>query len=307
MAITGGGYGRNQLTLNNSKKKKTSTKKSTNPFLHGSGGPKAAKQIKKANRENAARVTPKRNTNRVSAPKYKASAPKRASVSSSKKRGGGAWSRDGKRFYKNGYVDSKGNRVVNGKWVAPSSGGSKKSSSSSSSSRSVSSKSGSSTKSSAPKTVAKTASAPKPKPISLLASDYQDQIFRNQIAELDGADAAYSEDTEAKTKRLKRDYNANRANVGLNKTNSLQNSAEDYASRGMMRSGAYQNNLAETTKLFDDQTARMASNFSDDNQEYARAKADFLRGSNTQRQDAKRQLADRIATENAKRTANSTS
>ena len=301
--------GVNINTLNALKKK--TTKKSTNPFLHGSGGPKAAKQIKKANRENAARVTPRRNTNkRVSAPKYKASAPKRASVSSSKKRGGGAWSRDGKRFYKNGYVDSKGNKVVNGKWVAPSSGGGKKSSSSSSS-RSVKSNSGSSVKStaksSAPKTVAKTASAPKPKPISLLASDYQDQIYRNQIAELDGADAAYSEDTEAKTKRLKRDYSANRANVGLNKTNSLQNSAEDYASRGMMRSGAYQNNLAETTKLFDDQTARMASNFSDDNQEYARAKADFLRGSNTQRQDAKRQLGERIALENAKRTANSTS
>ena len=306
MAITGGGYGRDQLMLNNSKKKKASTKKSTNPFLHGSGGPKAAKQIKKANRQNAARVTPKRNTNKVSAPKYKASAPKRASVSSSKSRGGGAWSRDGKRFYKNGYVDSKGNRVVNGKWVAPSSGGSKKSSSSSSS-RSVSSNSGSSAKSSAPKTVAKKATVTKAKPVKLLASDYEDQIFRNQIAELDGADAAYSEDTEAKTKRLKRDYTANRANVGLNKTNSLQNSAEDYASRGMMRSGAYQNNLAETTKLFDDQTARMASNFSDDNQEYARAKADFLRGSNTQRQDAKRQLGERIALENSKRTANSTS
>lgn len=318
-------------TLNALKKKTTA--KSTNPFLHGSGGPKAAKQIKKANSQNAARVTPRSNTNKkVSAPKKssggatgaggkfykngyvdskgnrvvngrwvapsKAKAKSSGGSSSSSKKTGGAWSRDGKRFYKNGYVDSKGNKVVNGKWVAPSSGGSKKSSS------------GSSVKSSAPKTVAKTktATVAKAKPkVSLLASDYQDQIYRNQLAELDGADAAYREDTEAKTKRLERDYDANRANVGLNKTNSLQNSAEDYASRGMMRSGAYQNNLAETTKLFDDQTARMASNFSDDNQEYARAKSDFLRGSNTQRQDAKRQLADRIAIENAKRTANSTS
>lgn len=305
MAITGGGYGRNQLTLNTPKKKKT--KKSTNPFLHGSGGPKAEKQIRKANRENAARVTPRRNTNRVSAPKYKTSAPKRASVTSTRKRSssGGAWSRDGKRYYKNGYVDSKGNRVVNGRWVAPSakksSGGTKRSSSSS----------GSSVKSSAPKTTStsrkvatKKASAPK---ISLLGSDYEDQIYKNQIAELAAAETAFAEDTNAKVNRTKRDYNLNRANVNLNKTNSLQNSAEDYAARGMMRSGAYQTNLAETTKLFDDQTARMAANFNDDNAEYARAKADFLRGSNTNRQEAKRLLADRIATENAKRTAAGTS
>lgn len=305
MAITGGGYGRNQLTLNTRKKKKSS--KSTNPFLHGSGGPKAEKQIRKANRENASRVTPRSNTNKkraVKAPSYRAPSPKRATVSSNRKRSssGGAWSRDGKRYYKNGYVDSKGNRVVNGRWVAPSakksSGGTKRSS-------------GSSVKSSAPKTTStsrktttKTASAPK---ISLLGKDYEDQIYKNQIAELAAAEAAYAEDTNAKVKRTNRDYDLNRANVNLNKTNSLQNSAEDYAARGMMRSGAYQTNLAETTKLFDDQTARMAANFNDDNAEYARAKADFLRGSNTNRQEAKRLLADRIATENAKRTAAGTS
>lgn len=305
MALGGGGFGRDILTAPAPRKKAKPKPKSMNPFLHGSGGPKAKKRIDKSNSYNYKQLTQKAKpkAKSYSAPKRKASS---GGSSSSAKRTGGAWSRDGKRFYKNGYVDSKGNKVVNGKWTA----GGSKSSGGGGTAKKVSSSKPKTASYSAPKTntVKKaTASAPAPKKINLLASDYEDQVYKNQLAELNAADAAYGEDTEAKTKRLSRDYKLNRANVGLNKTNSLQNSAEDYASRGMMRSGAYQNNLAETTKLFDDQTSRMASNFSDDNADYARAKSDYLRGSNTQKQDAKRQLGERIAFENSKRTANGTS
>lgn len=331
MALGGGGFGRQILTAPAPRKKAAPKSKTKNPFLHGSGGPKAKKRIDSSNSYNYKQLTQKAKpkakaktssggttgaggkfykngyvdskgnkvvNGRWVAPSAKAkSSGSSSSSSSSSKKTGGAWSRDGKRFYKNGYVDSKGNKVVNGKWTT---GGSSKSSGGGSSAKKVTSTSTNTVKKASATAVA-------PKKINLLASDYEDQVYKNQLAELNAADAAYGEDTEAKTKRLSRDYKLNRANVGLNKTNSLQNSAEDYASRGMMRSGAYQNNLAETTKLFDDQTSRMASNFSDDNADYARAKSDYLRGSNTQKQDAKRQLGERIAFENSKRTANGTS
>lgn len=223
-----------------------------------------------------------------------------------KKRTGGTTGAGGK-FYKNGYVDSKGNKVVNGRWQSPkkSTGGGTKRVNSPAPKKvsSVSSAPQKATISSAP--VAKAAPA-KPK-ISLLADDYLDQIYRNQIAELDAGDEAFKEDTAAKVARLGRDYNTNRDNVKLNQTNSLQNSAEDFAARGMMRSGAYQTNMAESNKVFGDQQARMAQNKTDDESEFARAKADYLRGSGTQRQDAKRQQADRIAVENAKRAAQASS
>lgn len=145
------------------------------------------------------------------------------------------------------------------------------------------------------------------KKISLLGKDYEDQIYKNQIAELTDSENAFSDDTAAKQKRLKRNHELNVDTVNLNQTNSLQNSAEDYAARGMMRSGAYLNNMNETTKLFNDQRSRMRNNYNDDDSEYVRAKADYLRGTGTQKQDAKRQLADRIAIENSKRTASATS
>ena len=141
----------------------------------------------------------------------------------------------------------------------------------------------------------------------MLADDYLDQIYRNQIAELDDADSAYNADTKAKVGRLGRDFSLNKDNVELNRTNSLQNSAEDYAARGMMRSGAYSENMANTSKMFNDQQSRMSQNFNDDSAEFSRAKADYLRGSSVQRQDAKRQQADRNAVENAKRAANASS
>lgn len=237
----------------------------------------------------------------VSKPKAKPKA--KTSYSAKRKSGGGAWSSDGKRYYKNGYVDSRGNRVVNGKWVAG--GGKKKSSGGSvkaSKPKAVSKPKAAIAKS--PSTVAKAVAKPK---LSLLASNYEDQIYKNQLAELDDSSAAFSDDTKAKQDRLTRNHNMNQDSVQLNRTNSLQNSAEDYAARGMMRSGAYLNNMQESNKLFDDQKARMSSNYSDDSAEYARAKADYLRGIGTQKSEAKRQLADRIAVENAKRTAAATS
>lgn len=232
--------------------------------------------------------------------RYKAPAKKKST-------GGAVGSAGG--FYKNGYVDKKGNKVVNGRWVSP------KKSAPAKKSYSAPKKSSTSYKAPVKKasnTVAKTAAppvakvAPKKK-VSLLADDYLDQIYRNQIAELDAGDSAFKEDTKAKVDRLGRDFSTNRANVQLNQTNSLQNSAEDYAARGMMRSGAYQTNMAESNKVFGDQQARMAQNKTDDEAEYARSKADYLRGSGTQRQDAKRQQADRIAVDNAKRAAQASS
>lgn len=236
-------------------------------------------------------------------PKKSYAAPKKAAPKAAPKRSGGTTGSGGK-FYKNGYVDSKGNKVVNGRWVTPkkqgsSGGGPIKSSAPKTNYKAPAAKS-------APKTIAAPKPAPKKK-VSLLADDYLDQIYRNQIGELDASDAAYTEDNKAKSNRLGRDFNLNNDNVALNKTNSLQNSAEDYAARGMMRSGAYGENLVQTTKMFDDQKARMQQNFSDDSSEFSRAKADYLRGSQTQRQDAKRQQADRIAVENAKRAANASS
>ena len=284
------------------RKKAASTPKK-NPFLKGTGGKEAAKYIKSAQKHNAKVHTARKQTT-YKAPKYKPKAKASSSYrkpvakkSVSTKRSGGAYGAGG-RFYKNGYVDSRGNRVVNGRWVAPA----KKKSSGGSAKKSYSAPK----KVSAPKpSVARTASAPKPtKPkISLLAKDYEDQIFKNQLAELDAADAAFVDDNKAKVNRASREFKLNSDNVNLNRKNSLQNSAEDYAARGMMRSGAYLNNMSETSKLFDDQQARMQQNLNDDKAEFARAKADYLRGSNTQRSEARRQLADRIAVENAKRAA----
>lgn len=232
------------------------------------------------------------------------STPKRAKVTS---RSGGATGAGGK-FYKNGYVDSKGNEVVNGKWqsakaapkAAPKPSAPAKASSATVSAPAPAPQQRMSLAASAP------AEPVKPK-VSLLADDYLDQIYRNQIAELDSADSAFGEDSDAKVARLGRDYEVNRGHVDLNKTNSLQNSAEDFAARGMMRSGAYHTNMAKSNKNFDDQQARMLQNKNDDESQFARAKADYLRGSGTQRQDAKRQQADRNAVENAKRAAQSSS
>lgn len=275
------------------------TKPKTNYFKKLTQGHKAPAKPKASNAYGSGNLN--KLVKKYNPPK-KAAAPKKSVAKAAPKKSSGGTTGAGGKFYKNGYVDSKGNKVVNGKWVTP-----KKSSGSSKSSapKRTSTVKAKSPVASKPQTVSK-ASAPaapvKPK-VSLLADDYLDQIYRNQVAELDAGDAAFTEDTAAKVARLGRDFNINRDNVKLNQTNSLQNSADDYAARGMMRSGAYQTNMAESNKVFGDQQARMAQNKTDDEAEYSRAKADYLRGSGTQRQDAKRQQADRIAVENAKRAA----
>lgn len=131
---------------------------------------------------------------------------------------------------------------------------------------------------------------PKPKP-----KPFGDSIYQRQIGEYSDSEKAYLEDIKAKRGRSNNDHKLNTANVKLNKTQSIQNSAEDYASRGMMRSGVYQTNLAQTEKLYNDQTARMAKNNSDDNSQFTRDSADYSRGIRTQKDDAKAQFGQRDA------------
>lgn len=300
MAQLGGGMGRQQVINERSRKpvpKRRLVKKGYTKSKKVNYGQPAQNTAKRNN------PAPKRSVVRAPA-KSKASykAPKRQTFTSRApaKRSGGATGAGGK-FYRNGYVDSKGNRVVNGKWQSPKASSPKRSASTA--------KATSQASAPAPTARMSIAAVPevtKPK-VAMLADDYLDQIYRNQIAELDAADEAFIEDTAAKVGRLGRDYETNKGHVNLNKTNSLQNSAEDFAARGMMRSGAYQTNMAKSNKNFDDQQARMLQNKNDDESQFARAKADYLRGSRTQRQDSKRQQADRNAVENAKRAAQNSS
>lgn len=227
--------------------------------------------------------------------------------SSGKKNSGGAYGAGGK-YYKNGYVDSKGNKVVNGKWVSPA----KQGNSGSSRNRTSGGSSGKASKPKANKTVAKpqvartAAPAPepeKPKTYEKLAEDYFDKVYYSQIGAIDDAEKRFDSDIGTKAATSSRNHLANTGDVQLNETNSLQNSAEDYASRGMMRSGAYQTNIAETQKIFRDQLARMAANQKDEQTGFTNAKAEMDASSNLQRNEEIRKQAQRNALENERRAA----
>lgn len=132
---------------------------------------------------------------------------------------------------------------------------------------------------------------PKPKP----AKPYTDQIYDRQLEQINNGEARWMEDLKQTGDARTREHGLDLANVGLNKTNSLQNSAEDYASRGMMRSGVYARNMQESQKVFDDQTARMGQNEVDASAADSRAKRDYLAGSQNRRDEETRKLGERKA------------
>lgn len=254
---------------------------------------------------NLNKLVKKYNPPKKAAPKKKYVAPKKAAPKKSSSGGGGAYGSGGQ-FFKNGYVDSKGNRVINGRWAAPakkaapkrSSGGGGGSSSSSSYSAP---KKATTVAKAAPKkivpkkTAAQIAAEKAAADKKFLAGDTQ---YQNELGGLSDALARYLEQNKADTGTLTRSFhsqvgnpNARSANGGgsieKNRKKSQVGNSEGFAKRGMLRSGGYSDQASDINTTYKEQTGRVTDAYNDDKNRLTRASSAEKQTVNQKREQAR--------------------
>lgn len=253
--------------------KKKAKPKASNAYGNGT----LNRLVKKYNPPKKNYGQPAQNTAKRNSP-----APKKTYKAPAKKSGGAYGS--GGRYYKNGYVDSKGNRVVNGRWQSPAKKATPK--------RSSGGGSSSTFKSPArviPKTIQAPVEKPKPKKTAAqlkaereaankkyLAGDTQ---YQNELGGLKDALARYNEQNKADTNTLNRSYNSQVGKNGKggsiekNRKKSQVGNSEGFAMRGMLRSGGYSEQASEINDTYKDQTTRVTDGYNDDKNRLSRAKS----------------------------------
>lgn len=110
-------------------------------------------------------------------------------------------------------------------------------------------------------------SAAAPKPPSLADWLSQDSAYASQIAALDKAKADYlAQQGQSKTEYLT-NFTRDSDQLGRNREDALGNLENDFAARGLLQSGLYADNMAETNTDFDRKVSDLEA-----------AKANFLAG-----------------------------
>ena len=266
-------------------------KKPKKKVNYGQAAQNTAKRNNPAPKKNygqAAQNTAKRNN---PAPKrnYGQAAQNTRYTAPKKKSSGGAVGQGG-RVYKNGYVDSKGNKVVNGRWVSP-----KKQSPTTKNYSAPKKASYSAPKKSSEKilnkgNVAKVAPAVVKAPVvkktaaqlkaereaankKYLAGDTQ---YQNELGGLKDALARYNEQNSADTGTLRRSYNSQAGKGGSiekNRKKSQVGNSEGFAMRGMLRSGGYSDQATDINNTYKEQRSRVTDAYNDDKGRLSRAKS----------------------------------
>ena len=114
-----------------------------------------------------------------------------------------------------------------------------------------------------------TSAAPKPPPRPPSLADFlqSDATYQQQVSALDKARADYlAQQNKSRTSYLA-DYTGDITKLGQNRKDALMSLEDDFASRGLIRSGLYADNMADVNKDFDTKQADLD-----------KAKADFLAG-----------------------------
>lgn len=140
--------------------------------------------------------------------------------------------------------------------------------------------------------------APAPEPVVPQLTEEQmlalDTIYQNQLQSYDDSLDSYQRQNVSDRNAMSRNFKQDSGAIDRNRTNTLIGTSEDFANRGMIRSGGYVQQGDEINSNFGNQKARLTDSYDDNVAKLIAALSNFKKETSTNRETARIQALGRV-------------